>query len=108
MAKKKVDPEIPEPAKVKKAVTKKAAPVVNAETKPAKPAKKSSPAKAVTAPTSDETVLKSVEPYSRFTDFDIGLFKSGKHYKLYEKFGSGISGSTFFLAIFLSFRQPQY
>ena len=34
--------------------------------------------------------LKPVEPYSRFTDFDIALFKSGKHYKLYEKFGSHV------------------
>jgi 1,4-alpha-glucan branching enzyme len=34
--------------------------------------------------------LKPVEVYSRFTDFDIGLFKSGKHYKLYEKFGSHV------------------
>ena len=33
---------------------------------------------------------KSVEPYSLFTDFDISLFKSGKHYKLYEKFGSHV------------------
>ncbi|MFB9845340.1 1,4-alpha-glucan branching protein GlgB [Mucilaginibacter ginsenosidivorans] len=38
-----------------------------------------------------ESVIKnSVEPYSRFTDFDISLFKSGKHYKLYEKFGSHV------------------
>src|SRR5919199_895299 len=28
--------------------------------------------------------------YSRFTDFDIHLFRSGKHYKLYEKFGSHV------------------
>ena len=28
--------------------------------------------------------------YSRFTDFDIGLFKAGKHYKLYEKMGSHV------------------
>ena len=35
-------------------------------------------------------VLKAVEVYSRFTDFDIALFKSGKHYKLYEKFGSHV------------------
>jgi 1,4-alpha-glucan branching enzyme len=34
--------------------------------------------------------LNPVEPYSRFTDFDIALFKSGKHYKLYEKFGSHV------------------
>ncbi|HEY8780803.1 MAG TPA: 1,4-alpha-glucan branching protein GlgB [Mucilaginibacter sp.] len=35
-------------------------------------------------------MLKNVEVYSRFTDFDIGLFKSGKHYKLYEKLGSHV------------------
>ncbi|MEB0302175.1 1,4-alpha-glucan branching protein GlgB, partial [Mucilaginibacter sp. 5C4] len=34
--------------------------------------------------------LKAVEAYSRFTDFDIDLFKSGKHFKLYEKFGSHV------------------
>jgi 1,4-alpha-glucan branching enzyme len=34
--------------------------------------------------------LKAVEPYSRFTDFDIDLFKSGKHFKLYEKLGSHV------------------
>jgi 1,4-alpha-glucan branching enzyme len=34
--------------------------------------------------------LKLVEPYSRFTDFDISLFQSGKHYKLYEKLGSHV------------------
>jgi 1,4-alpha-glucan branching enzyme len=34
--------------------------------------------------------LKAVEPYSRFTDFDISLFQSGKHYKLYEKLGSHV------------------
>ncbi|QQL51461.1 1,4-alpha-glucan branching protein GlgB [Mucilaginibacter ginkgonis] len=28
--------------------------------------------------------------YSRFTEFDIHLFKSGKHYKLYEKMGSHV------------------
>jgi 1,4-alpha-glucan branching enzyme len=39
--------------------------------------------------------------YSRFSDFDISLFKSGKHYKLYEKLGShvvdhnGVSGTYF-------------
>lgn len=30
----------------------------------------------------------SVEVYSLFTDFDVNLFKAGKHYKLYEKFGA--------------------
>ncbi|WP_262245421.1 1,4-alpha-glucan branching protein GlgB [Parapedobacter soli] len=30
----------------------------------------------------------SVEVYSLFTDFDVNLFRAGKHHKLYEKFGS--------------------
>ncbi len=40
-------------------------------------------------------------PYSRFTEFDIYLFKSGKHTRLYEKFGAhqvehdGIAGTYF-------------
>ncbi len=29
-------------------------------------------------------------PYSRFTDFDVYLFRAGKHQKLYEKFGSHV------------------
>ncbi len=39
--------------------------------------------------------------HSLFTDFDINLFKSGKHYRLYEKFGShittvdGVAGTYF-------------
>ena len=43
----------------------------------------------------------SEETYSRFTDFDIHLFKSGKHFKLYEKLGAhaaefnGASGTYF-------------
>ncbi|MDD7885989.1 1,4-alpha-glucan branching protein GlgB [Flavivirga sp. 57AJ16] len=45
--------------------------------------------------------MKSVKPYSLFTDFDIDLFKIGKHYRLYQKFGShitiidGIEGTYF-------------
>lgn len=31
---------------------------------------------------------KPVEVFSLFTDFDISLFRSGKHYRLYEKLGS--------------------
>lgn len=34
--------------------------------------------------------LNAVEPMSRFTDFDTSLFRSGKHFKLYEKFGSHV------------------
>ncbi|MGY5351764.1 1,4-alpha-glucan branching protein GlgB [Wenyingzhuangia sp. IMCC45533] len=32
--------------------------------------------------------MNHVKSYSLFTDFDIYLFKSGKHYRLYEKFGA--------------------
>ncbi|MDO6597534.1 1,4-alpha-glucan branching protein GlgB [Oceanihabitans sp. 2_MG-2023] len=35
--------------------------------------------------------MSKVIAHSLFTDFDINLFKSGKHYKLYEKFGSHIT-----------------
>ena len=38
----------------------------------------------------ETTVINNVVPYSRFTGFDISLFKSGKHYRLYEKFGSHV------------------
>ncbi|MBS7562836.1 1,4-alpha-glucan branching protein GlgB [Mucilaginibacter sp. Bleaf8] len=34
--------------------------------------------------------LNPVEVYSRLTDFDISLFKSGRHYRLYEKLGSHV------------------
>lgn len=45
--------------------------------------------------------MAEVIPYSLFTEFDINLFKSGKHYRLYEKFGShpmtldGVEGTYF-------------
>lgn len=32
--------------------------------------------------------MPNVIPYSLFSEFDINLFKSGKHYRLYEKMGS--------------------
>jgi 1,4-alpha-glucan branching enzyme len=34
--------------------------------------------------------LKPVETLSRFTDFDIHLFRQGKHFKLYDKLGSHV------------------
>ena len=34
--------------------------------------------------------MSKVHSLSLFTEFDIDLFKSGRHYKLYEKFGSHI------------------
>ena len=47
------------------------------------------------------SLSKELSFYSRFTDFDISLFKAGKHYKLYEKLGShvveheGVKGTYF-------------
>ncbi|MFN8354607.1 MAG: 1,4-alpha-glucan branching protein GlgB [Spirosomataceae bacterium] len=39
----------------------------------------------------EETATPSQEThYSRFTEFDIHLFRQGKHYKLYEKLGSHV------------------
>ena len=34
--------------------------------------------------------MKQTKVHSLFSDFDIALFKAGKHYRLYEKFGSHI------------------
>ena len=45
--------------------------------------------------------MSNVIVYSLFSDFDIDLFKSGKHYRLYEKLGShhievdGVRGTYF-------------
>lgn len=45
--------------------------------------------------------MAEVIAHSLFTDFDVNLFKSGKHYRLYEKFGShlitvnGVEGTYF-------------
>ena len=35
-----------------------------------------------------KTVMNSVKTYTLFTDQDIYLFREGKHYKLYDKFGA--------------------
>lgn len=32
--------------------------------------------------------MSNVKPFSLFTEFDINLFKAGKHFRLYEKFGA--------------------
>ena len=45
--------------------------------------------------------MAEVKTHSLFSEFDINLFKSGKHYRLYEKFGShimtlnGVEGTYF-------------
>ena len=53
-------------------------------------ATKTTKAEKLIKPVAVEEPLRTVEPYSRFSDFDISLFKSGKHFKLYEKFGSHV------------------
>lgn len=87
MAKKivKTEPVLPEakPVKAKKAAAPKAAAEKAVSPKP----KAVKAAKTVKA---EATVLKAVEPYSKFTEFDISLFQSGKHYRLYDKFGSHV------------------
>jgi 1,4-alpha-glucan branching enzyme len=86
MAKKKVDPE-PKEA-VKKAAPKKAVPAVKTKALKAGPVKKAATPKKKIVVAADE--LLSVEPYSLLTDYDVSLFKSGKHFKLYEKLGSHV------------------
>jgi len=90
--------EVKKPAEVKPAkatkakVVKEKAPAKAKETVK-KVAVKKETAKKVIEPKAIETLIvsnNSVLPYSRFTDFDIALFKSGKHYKLYEKLGSHV------------------
>lgn len=93
---KKKEDQLPveKPASKPKAV--KAKPVVAAEpvekaVKPKKTVAKKAPVEEpASAVSASVEALKPVEAYSRFTDFDIALFKSGKHYKLYEKLGSHV------------------
>ena len=35
--------------------------------------------------------MNQVQPHSLFTDFDIALFKAGKHFRLYEKLGAHLT-----------------
>jgi 1,4-alpha-glucan branching enzyme len=80
-------------AAAKKAPIKKASPLADAEKKKAPSRSK----KALVAASEDAVV-----PFaSLFTDFDIALFQSGKHFRLFEKFGAhamtvnGTSGTYF-------------
>jgi len=38
-----------------------------------------------------QKTINHVQPHSFFSEFDIGLFKSGKHFRLHEKFGAHIT-----------------
>jgi 1,4-alpha-glucan branching enzyme len=77
----------------------------SAQPKPAAeptPVKKNRKKASETAPTETAaSVTEQPTTYTRFSDFDIHLFKSGKHYKLYEKLGShvvdfqGVTGTYF-------------
>lgn len=95
MAKKKTEPanEAPAPKasakKAQPAAKKAAAPKKSAE-KPVKAAAKKTKAQVADGATIQPHLMNNVEVYTRFTDFDIGLFKSGKHYRLYEKLGSHV------------------
>jgi 1,4-alpha-glucan branching enzyme len=42
-------------------------------------------------PSESTPQLNNVEAFSRFSEFDVNLFMAGKHFKLYEKFGSHLS-----------------
>ncbi len=69
-----------------------------ASTKAEQPTNDSSEQKDLQAPNSE---IAKVEAHSLLTDFDINLFKSGKHFRLYEKLGShviernGVTGTLF-------------
>jgi len=58
---------------------------------PPAPKKSSKKAEPRIEPSIEEMELKPVETFSRFSEFDIYLCKSGKHYKLYEKLGSHVA-----------------
>ncbi|GAB3943331.1 1,4-alpha-glucan branching protein GlgB [Spirosoma harenae] len=61
-------------------------PVTPVVPKPSKPKK----AVAVHSPPAPIEQPQQTGPYSRFTDFDVHLFRSGTHHRLYEKFGSHV------------------
>src|SRR5476651_242355 len=87
MAKKIADPKSIADGKKKaaKPTTKKAAKPAEKSTEPVKKVTKAKTTKTAVAET-----LNPVEPYSLLSEFDVSLFQSGKHYKLYEKFGSHV------------------
>ena len=92
MAKKAIDTGKETPAK--KSAAKKTT-ATEKKVRAEKPAKKTASSTAKTSPTkaSAKTMPAStnaVQVLSRFSDFDISLFKSGKHYKLYELMGSHV------------------
>ncbi|QJD98464.1 1,4-alpha-glucan branching protein GlgB [Mucilaginibacter robiniae] len=69
-------------------------PAKKARATKAKPAENTAPASLPVIPETTEPIaneqLAQVETYSRFSDYDINLFKAGTHYKLYDKLGSHV------------------
>jgi len=63
-----------------------------AKRKTAIPAAEATPPAPVEQPTTEttDTTQETSTIYSRFTDFDVHLFRAGKHHRLYEKFGSHV------------------
>jgi 1,4-alpha-glucan branching enzyme len=84
----------PKPATAKKAASKPTEAGKISTPKPAKAPKKVKTVAEDGNPTEALTITGDhagyMEFYTRFTDFDISLFKSGKHFKLYEKLGSHV------------------
>jgi 1,4-alpha-glucan branching enzyme len=79
----------------KKNIPTPAAPAIKEPGEPiAKPEKKAKAVNKKTTLAVTETLqtqpLGAVEAFSLLSEFDISLFKSGKHFKLYEKFGSHV------------------
>jgi 1,4-alpha-glucan branching enzyme len=68
----------------------KAKPAVKKAAVAAAPKTKATAKKTATFAETQAEPLGNVEVYSLLTEFDISLFKSGKHFKLYEKFGSHV------------------
>jgi 1,4-alpha-glucan branching enzyme len=91
MAKKTTTPATDLPADKPVSKKKTTSSAKKAETTEAKPVKKAvAPKKGAVSAAAEAGLPPMPEVYSRFTDFDIALFKSGKHYKLYEKLGSHV------------------
>lgn len=51
--------------------------------------------------------MNSVKTYTLFTDHDIYLFKEGKHYRLYERFGAHSVEKEGVLGVYFSVWAPQ-
>jgi 1,4-alpha-glucan branching enzyme len=60
----------------------------------------------IETPPANSPSFNNVEVYSRLTDFDIGLFKAGNHFKLYEKLGSHVVDNQGFTGTYFAVWAP--